>query len=185
MYHSVNFCPKCMTSQSVFCYTQNCCIDSIKEVTIWVLNELPHDKTNKMACAPSEDSDQPGHPPSLIRVFAVRVKKAWVLYTHWAHSEDSDQSGRMLKLIGVFSGWTVTLLILSCRGSNVNVKGFLIKNKISRSSFFFFFFRSEMIFIFWIKKIRVIVTIKQIIQFEINIPPSGWLVCYIIQMVTQ
>ena len=24
-----------------------------------------------MACAPSEDSDQPGHPPSLIRVFAV------------------------------------------------------------------------------------------------------------------
>ena len=31
--------------------------------------EPPHDKTNKMACAPSEDSDQPGHPPSLIRVF--------------------------------------------------------------------------------------------------------------------
>ena len=32
-----------------------------------------------MACASSEDSDQPGHPPSLIRVFAVRMKKAWVL----------------------------------------------------------------------------------------------------------
>ena len=32
-----------------------------------------------MACAPSEDSEQPGHPPSLIRVFAVRIKKAWVL----------------------------------------------------------------------------------------------------------
>ena len=29
--------------------------------------------------APSEDSDQPGHPPSLIRVFAVRMKKALVL----------------------------------------------------------------------------------------------------------
>ena len=42
-------------------------------------NEPPHDKTNKMACAPSADSDQPGHPPSLIRVFAVRMKKAWVL----------------------------------------------------------------------------------------------------------
>ena len=41
--------------------------------------EPPHDKTNKMACAPSEDSDQPGYPPSLIRVFAVRMKKAWVL----------------------------------------------------------------------------------------------------------
>ena len=31
-----------------------------------LLNELPHDKTNKMACAPSENSGQPGHPPSLI-----------------------------------------------------------------------------------------------------------------------
>ena len=30
------------------------------------------DKTNKLTGAPSEDSDQPGHPPSLIRVFAVR-----------------------------------------------------------------------------------------------------------------
>ena len=41
--------------------------------------EQPHDKTNKMACAPIEDSDQPGRPPSLIRVFAVHMKKAWVL----------------------------------------------------------------------------------------------------------
>ena len=41
--------------------------------------EPPHDKTNEMACAPSEDSDQPGHPPSLIRVFTIRVKIAWVL----------------------------------------------------------------------------------------------------------
>ena len=32
-------------------------------------NGPPRDKTNKVACAPSEDSDQPGHPPSLIRVF--------------------------------------------------------------------------------------------------------------------
>ena len=36
-------------------------------------NEPHHDKTNKMARAPSEDSDQPGHLPSLIRVFAVRL----------------------------------------------------------------------------------------------------------------
>ena len=34
--------------------------------------EPPYDKTNKMTVVPSEDSDQPGHPPSLIRVFAVR-----------------------------------------------------------------------------------------------------------------
>ena len=35
-------------------------------------NEPSHDKVGKMACAPSEDSDQPGHTPSLIRVFVVR-----------------------------------------------------------------------------------------------------------------
>ena len=56
----------------------------------------PHDKTNKMACAPSEDSDQPGHSPSLIRVFTVGMKKARVLsyplnaqrrfWSDWAHS---------------------------------------------------------------------------------------------------
>ena len=30
-----------------------------------------------MACAPSEDSDQPGHPSSLIRAFAVRSLGSW------------------------------------------------------------------------------------------------------------
>ena len=43
------------------------------------LNKPAHDKTNTMTCAPNEDSDQPGHPPSLIEVFAVRMKKAWFL----------------------------------------------------------------------------------------------------------
>ena len=58
------------------------CSFGVRDISCYpvkILYELPHDKTNKMACAPSEDSDQPGHPPSLIRVFAVRVKKAWVL----------------------------------------------------------------------------------------------------------
>ena len=57
------------------------------------INELPHDKTNKTICAPSEDSDQPGHPPSLISlccpheetlgpqllIEAFRIKKHWDL----------------------------------------------------------------------------------------------------------
>ena len=34
-----------------------------------------------MVCVSSEDSDQPGHPPSLIRVFDVCMKKAWVQHT--------------------------------------------------------------------------------------------------------
>ena len=44
-------------------------------VHIWYIYEPQHDKTNKMSCASSKDSDQPGHQPSLIRVFAVRMKK--------------------------------------------------------------------------------------------------------------
>ena len=43
-------------------------------VVTWLIYEPPHDKTNKITCAPSEDSDQPGLQPSLIRVFAVRSK---------------------------------------------------------------------------------------------------------------
>ena len=39
--------------------------------------EPQHYKTNKMFCAPSKDSDQPGHPPSLITVFAVRTMGSW------------------------------------------------------------------------------------------------------------
>ena len=48
-------------------------------------------------CAPSEDSDQPGHPPSPIRVLAVRMKKPWVfsyplsaqqrLWSDWANAQ--------------------------------------------------------------------------------------------------
>ena len=35
-------------------------------------SELLNNTTNKMTCVPSEDSDQHGHPSSLIRVFTVR-----------------------------------------------------------------------------------------------------------------
>ena len=54
---------------------------------------------------PSKDSDQPGHPPSLIRVFAVHWQ--WVAkdpsFLH-VDCKDSDQTGRMPRLIRVFSG---------------------------------------------------------------------------------
>ena len=54
-----------------------------------------------MTCAPSEDSDQPGHPPSLVRVFAVRLKEGCIERT-----AKTDQTGRMRRLIGVFTGHT-------------------------------------------------------------------------------
>ena len=45
-------------------------------------------------------------------------RKLGSLATHWAHSKDSDQTGWMPRLIWVFAGCTVTLLVLSCCGSN-------------------------------------------------------------------
>ena len=61
--------------------------------------EPPHDKTNKMTFVPSEDSDQPGHPPSLIRVFAVRSMGSLDPILLQADNADSDQTGRMPRLI--------------------------------------------------------------------------------------
>ena len=49
---------------------------------IWTENVLKWAATwqnQQSECVPSEDSFQPGHPPSLIRVFAVRLKKPCVL----------------------------------------------------------------------------------------------------------
>ena len=72
-----------------------------------------------MVCALSEDSDQPG------------IRPVWSessLCTQWiakdqsclhADSEDSDQTGLMPRLIWVFTGRTITLLILSWGGSFV------------------------------------------------------------------
>ena len=57
-------------------------------------------------CVPREDSDQPEHPPSLIRVFAVlSMGSKGPKFLH-ADSEDSDQTGRMPRLILVFAGRT-------------------------------------------------------------------------------
>ena len=39
-------------------------------------NQMSRDTTKPTKCSPSEDSDQPGHPPTVIRVFAVRMRKA-------------------------------------------------------------------------------------------------------------
>ena len=70
--------------QTNVCLDQNKClrVSALEKrgmVGSALLFEPSHDKTNKVACAPSKDSDQPGHPTSLIRVFTVRTEKHWVL----------------------------------------------------------------------------------------------------------
>ena len=54
----------------------------------------------RMVCAPSEDSDQPGHPPSLIRVFVVRSVGSDPSFLH-VDSEDSDQPGHLSSLVSL------------------------------------------------------------------------------------
>ena len=98
-------------------------------------------------CALSEDSDQPWHPPSLIRVFAVRMKKAWIL------SYPLSAQWRLVRLGGctgwsVFAGRTPILLVLSCRGSGTetesNLQSLFVQalhlSSLSKYDFFFFFF---------------------------------------------
>ena len=46
-------------------------------------------------------------------IFTVRMKKAWVL----SYPLSAQFNGRMPRMIWVFAGRTVTLLVLSCRGS--------------------------------------------------------------------
>ena len=76
--------------------TRNKHIDT-KYIHMNIIIESHRDKTNKIICAPSEDSDQPEHLPSLIRVFAWRT--VWSLATHKAH-KDSDQTGRTCHFVG-------------------------------------------------------------------------------------
>ena len=71
----------------------------------------------KNKCAHSEDSDQPGHLLSLIRVFAVRMRKAWVLSYPLSTQRRLWSDWADAQLIWVFARCTATLLVLSCPSS--------------------------------------------------------------------
>ena len=81
-------------------------------------------------CTPSEDSDQPGHPPSLIRVFAVRMKKAWVLSyplsTQWRLWSDWAEAQADLSLCWAhthFVGFFMSRLICRWTGRQTSAPG--------------------------------------------------------------
>ena len=66
--------------------------------------EPQHNKTNKMTCAPSKNSDQPGHSPHLISLHGVLNGSPRFLH---ADSKDSDQPGHspgLISLHGVLNG---------------------------------------------------------------------------------
>ena len=80
-------------------------------------NEPRHDKNNNVAVRPAKIQISLGiHPVwSESSLYAQWVAKD-PSFLH-ADSEDSDQTGRMPRLIWVFAGRTLTLLVLTCRGS--------------------------------------------------------------------
>ena len=88
-----------------------------------VIIEPRHDKTNKMNARPAKThiSLELGHPPSLITLFAVRMKKPWVLSNPLSAREDSGQTGWMPRLIWIFAERTVILLVFLCRSSSTSV----------------------------------------------------------------
>ena len=68
-------------------------------------------------CAPSEDSDQPGHPPSDQHLRCPHEESLGPQLPIERIAK-TDQTGRIPRLIWVFPERTATLLVLSCCGSN-------------------------------------------------------------------
>ena len=96
--------------------------------------EPRHDKTNNVAVRPAKTQISLGIRPvwSESSLCAQWVAKG-PSFLH-VDSEDSDQTGRMPRLIWVFAGRTLTLFVLSCRGSYLNlfvsqVSDFSCRNK--------------------------------------------------------
>ena len=81
-------------------------------------------QNQQSGCASSEDSDQPGHPPSLIRVFAVRMKKPWglsyplsaqrrlwsTLWSDWANAQaDLSLCWAHTHFVGFVMSWLICI----------------------------------------------------------------------------
>ena len=75
------------------------------------------------SCVPSEGLDHPGHPPSLIRVFTVRMKEAWVL----SYPLSAQQR--------LWSDWADAQADLSLRRALSHFVGFVMSRLICKSTF--------------------------------------------------
>ena len=72
-----------------------------------------------MNYAHSEDSDQPGHPPSLFKVFTVCLLIAKDPRFLDTDNKDSDQTGQMPRQSESLLGAHVILFVLLCCGSYI------------------------------------------------------------------
>ena len=106
-------------------------------------------QNQQMASAPSEDSYQPGHLHSLIRIFGVHMKKAWFLSypftwrklgswatTHWAHSKD-------------WSDWAYAQADLSLHWAHGHFVGIVVRRLIHGYQLFLDLERWNLIVLCW------------------------------------
>ena len=86
-----------------------------------------------MACAPSEDSNQPRQPRCLIRIFAVNMKKAWVLshplstqHRLWLDQQNGMWAQRRLKTFEAFCTLCHTFIFLLKDGKTAQNINFVL-----------------------------------------------------------
>ena len=120
------FRPKTWNHYGVICFSWIIYSILLKNIHIWA-RTWQHQQSD---CAPSEDSDQPGHPPSLIRVFAGRMKKAWVLsyplsaqWRLWSDWADAQADLSLCWAHSYFVGFVMSrLTYFSLVPSNQNIQ---------------------------------------------------------------
>ena len=85
-------------------------------------NEPWHEISNNVVCATSKASDQPAHTRSLTRGFPSCLNILWVL-RYWLNTILNFKLKRGLhRLVWVYTCQNVTLLEITCRGSNNDIK---------------------------------------------------------------
>ena len=126
-----------VTASGAFCYFSDAPYSSLYSVSKQNIKWASSWQNQQNDCAASEDTDQPGHPPSLIRVFAVRMKEDWVLnYPMSAQRR-------------FWSDWEDAQADLSLRWAHMPFRWFYheaahkIWNKVKHKSFVIYFTRQK------------------------------------------
>ena len=119
------------------------------------ISEPAHCKTYNKTCATSENSDQPAHLRSLMRVFAARMKKAWVLsyplsaqqrlWSNWADAQaDLSLHWANIRFVGFITRWLIniyTILHNFNTVQNVHHREFIFSVCRGHWALFKFFFK--------------------------------------------
>ena len=128
-----------------------------------------------MTCAPSGDSDQPGHPPTQSFFMWTAKRRLWSdsLATNWVHSKDPSLTGQKPRLIRVTAGHTghvvgfVVLWLIFCIGCDICNKWFHFKSRSRNHKWVISFKRKSEVelFILLLKVQAVWKTVKRISMY--------------------